>query len=65
MKPNDIINGALPGLIAGCVLYVISSFVGPIMGPGWSDVLQGLSFFVGLIWVVIGIRRKQSAQKQI
>jgi hypothetical protein len=65
MKPNDIINGALPGFIAGCVLYVISSFVGPILGPGWSDVLQGLSFFVGLIWVLIGIRRKQSAQKQV
>lgn len=65
MKSSDIINGALPGLIAGCILYVISSFVGPIIGPGWSDLLEGLSFFVGLIGVVIGIRRKQAAQKQI
>jgi hypothetical protein len=65
MKSNDIINGALPGLIAGCILYVIGGFVGPIIGPGWSDLLQGLSFFVGLIWVAIGIRRKLSAQSQI
>jgi hypothetical protein len=65
MKSSDIINAALPGLIAGCILYVISGFLGQIIGPGWSDLLQGLSFFVGLIWVVIGVRRKQSAQGQI
>jgi hypothetical protein len=65
MKSSDIINGALPGFIAGCILYVISSFVGPIIGAGWTDLLQGLSIFVGLIWILVGIRRKQSAQKQI
>jgi len=64
MKSSDIINAALPGVIAGCILYVISSFVGPIIGPGWTDLLQGLSIFAGLIWVLLGIRRKQSAQKQ-
>jgi hypothetical protein len=64
MKSSDIINGAIPGFIAGCILYVISSFVGPIIGPGWTDVLQGLSIFVGLIWILLGIRRKQSAHKE-
>ncbi len=52
------------GFIAGCILYVISSFVGPIIGAGWTDVLQGLSILVGLVWILLGIRRKQSAQKQ-
>ena len=65
MKSSDIINAALPGFIAGCILFVISSFVGPVIGPGWTDLLQGLSFFVGLVWILIGIRRKQSAQKQV
>ena len=64
MKSSDIINGAMPGIIAGCILYVISSFVGPIIGAGWTDVLQGLSILVGLVWILLGIRRKQSAQKQ-
>ncbi len=64
MKSSDIINGAMPGFIAGCILYVISSFVGPIIGAGWTDVLQGLSILVGLVWILLGIRRKQSAQKQ-
>jgi hypothetical protein len=43
---------------------VISSFLGPIIGAGWTDLLQGLSIFVGLVWILLGIRRKQSAQKQ-
>jgi hypothetical protein len=65
MKSSDIINGAMPGFIAGCILYVISSFVEPIIGAGWTDVLQGLSILVGLVWILLGIRRKQSAQKQL
>ncbi len=64
MKSSDIINGAMPGFIAGCILYVVSSFVGPIIGAGWTDVLQGLSILVGLVWILLGIRRRQSAQKQ-
>jgi hypothetical protein len=64
MKSSDIINGAIPGFIAGCILYVISSFVGPIIGAGWTDVLQGLSILAGLVWILLGIRRKQAAQKQ-
>jgi hypothetical protein len=63
MKSGDVINGILPGFIAGCVLYVISSFVGPMIGPGWTDVLQGISIFVGLIWALLGIRRRQSRDK--
>jgi hypothetical protein len=49
MASSDIVNGAIPGIIAGCLLYLISSFVGPIIEPGWTDLLQGLSVFVGLI----------------
>jgi uncharacterized membrane protein YeaQ/YmgE (transglycosylase-associated protein family) len=64
MKSSDIINGAMPGFIAGCILYVIGSFVGPIIGAGWTDVLQGLSILVGLVWILLGIRRRQAAQKQ-
>lgn len=65
MKSSDIINGAMPGFIAGCILYVVSTFVGPIIGAGWTDLLQGLSIVVGLVWILLGIRRKRSAQKQI
>jgi hypothetical protein len=64
MNSSDVINGALPGIIAGCVLYVISSFAGPIIGPGWTEVLQGISIFAGLIWALLGIRRRQSRDKQ-
>ena len=64
MKSSDIISGAMPGFIAGCILYVISSFLGPIIGAGWTDMLQGLAIVVGLVWILLGIRRKQSAQKQ-
>ena len=65
MTSSDVINAAMPGLIAGCILFVIGSFAGPIIGAGWTDLLQGLSIFVGLIWVLLGIRRKQSARRQI
>jgi hypothetical protein len=57
MKPDDFIKAVLPGFIGGGVLYTISSFVGPISGPGWREILHGLSFFVGLIWVLIGYLR--------
>jgi hypothetical protein len=63
MKSSDVINGALPGFIAGCILFVISTFAGSIIGPGWTDLLQGLSIFVGLIWILLGIRRKQATHK--
>jgi hypothetical protein len=65
MKSGDIINAAMPGFVAGCILFVISTFVGPIIGPGWTDLLQGLSFFVGLVWILLAVRRKQSAHKQV
>ncbi len=64
MNANELIRAALPGVIVGCVLYLIGGLVGPGLGPGWTDVIQGLSFFVGLIFVVIGVRRSQKAVKR-
>lgn len=53
------IAAALPGLVVGCVVYLAGSLLGPRFGPGWTDVLQGSSFFVGLILIVIGVRRRR------
>jgi hypothetical protein len=63
MKQDDLIKAVLPGIIAGGILYVISSFVGPILGSGWGDLLHGLSFFVGLIWVGIAALRFSFARR--
>jgi len=64
MDVNLLIKGLLPGAIVGSVIYVLGAVVGPIMGAGWQDVIQGLSFFIGLIFALICIlifRRKQEA----
>ena len=58
MTPNDLLRAALPGVIVGCGLWVIGALVGRALGPGWTDVIQGSSFFIGLIWVVVGVRRR-------
>src|SRR5262252_5348866 len=50
MTPNELLRAALPGIIVGCSLWAIGALVGPKMGPGWTDVIQGSSFFIGLIW---------------
>jgi hypothetical protein len=57
MKPDDLKKAVLPGIIAGGILYVISTLVGPGLGPGWRDVLQGLSVVVGMTWVGIAVLR--------
>jgi hypothetical protein len=57
------IGAALPGVIVGCVLYLAGGVVGPRIGPGWADVIQGSAFFVGLIGAVLGVRRAQRLKK--
>lgn len=52
------------GVHRGLPPLVISSFLGPIIGAGWTDLLQGLAIVVGLVSILLSIRRKQSAQKQ-
>jgi hypothetical protein len=56
------VGAALPGLVVGCVVYLVGVVVGPRIGPGWSDVLEGSAFFVGLIGIVIGVRRARRRQ---
>jgi hypothetical protein len=60
MTPNELLRAALPGIIVGCSLWAIGALVGPKMGPGWTDVIQGSSFFIGLVWAAVGVRRKAS-----
>jgi hypothetical protein len=60
MAPNELLRAALPGIIVGCSLWAIGALVGPKIGPGWTDVIQGSSFFIGLIWAAVGVRRKAS-----
>ena len=59
MSTKELIVAGLPGFIAGCILFFAGSLVRPVLGSGWQDVLQGSSFFVGLIWAVISIRRRK------
>jgi hypothetical protein len=59
LRGKDPIAAALPGLVVGCVVYLAGSLVGPKLGAGWTDVLQGSSFFVGLLLIVIGVRRNR------
>ena len=63
MDPNTLIRAALPGAIAGGVVYVVGTFIGPRIGPGWQDILQGGAFFVGLIWIAIGVTRAAKRAK--
>jgi hypothetical protein len=57
---SELIKTALPGVIIGCVIYVLGAFLGPILEPGWQEVIQGLSFFIGLIAIlVLALRRRQ------
>jgi hypothetical protein len=63
MDANDLLKAALPAAIAGGAVYVVGSFVGPRMGPGWEDIIHGGAFFVGLIWLLINIRRKAPSAK--
>lgn len=59
MDANELVKTALPGVIVGCVIYVLGAFLGPILGPGWQDVIQGLSFFIGLICVLLLVLRRR------
>jgi len=62
MKPSKLI---LPGLICviGAVLYGIGAAYGPRIGPGWSDLLEGLADFVmlgGGVWLIARLVRAVS-----
>lgn len=59
MSTNELIVAGLPGFILGCILFFAGGLVGPILGSVEQDVLQGSSFFIGLIWAVISIRRRK------
>ena len=64
MSTKELIVAGLPGFILGCILFFAGGFVGPILGSGGQDVLQGSSFFVGLIWAVISIRRRKGRSQR-
>jgi Na+(H+)/acetate symporter ActP len=60
---NELIKTTLPGVIVGCAIYVVGALLGPILGPGWEEIIQGLSFFIGLICVLLLVlhRRQRDA----
>jgi hypothetical protein len=62
-KGRDPIAAALPGFVVGCALYVAGSLLGAKLGPGYTEILQGSSFFVGLIVIVIGVRAWRRKQR--
>ncbi len=67
MAANELLKTALPGVIIGCVIYALGAFLGPILGPGWQDVIQGLSFFIGLISMLVLVlhrRHRDAAGKK-
>jgi hypothetical protein len=64
MSGKDLIVTALPGFILGWVLFFGGGLFGPMLGPGWQDLLQGSAFFIGLIWVVIAVRRRSQAPRR-
>jgi hypothetical protein len=64
MNANDLIVAALPGFILGCALFLGGGLLGPTLGPGWQDVVQGSAFFIGLVWVVIAVRRNTKTPRR-
>ena len=44
-----LVRGVTVGLIVGGVLYTVSTVIGSLLPPGWEDLLQGVSVFVGFI----------------
>jgi hypothetical protein len=64
MTASELIRAALPGIIVGCGLSVIGALIGRAIGPGWTDLMQASAFFIGLIWALIGVRRKASMTKR-
>jgi hypothetical protein len=66
MQQTDLFKAILPGIIVGGALYIIGTFLSPILGPGWGDILHGLGGLVGLILVGIGafgVLRRASAER--
>lgn len=61
MTSNDLLRATLPGLIIGCGLWVIGALVGRAVGPGWTDVIQGSSFFIGAIGIVVAFPGKRTS----
>jgi hypothetical protein len=67
MQQADLIKAILPGIIVGAVLYLIGTFLGALLGPGWGDILHGLAGLLGLILVGIGafgVLRRAAAQSK-
>ena len=54
----DVVLGAGIGLVLGAVLYALSSAIGPRLPAGWTELLQGISGFIGLTVALLGIRRR-------
>jgi hypothetical protein len=59
---NTLLKAALPGVIAGCAVYLAGAFLGPSLRPGGQGILQGGASSIGLIGVVIGVRRQRRAR---
>jgi hypothetical protein len=61
LSPNDLVRALIPGLIVGGILWGFGAIAGPQFGPGWEDVIEGGAFFVGLVVVLVSLRRKTRA----
>jgi hypothetical protein len=47
-------------VIAGA-LYGLGGSLGPHIGPGWEDILEGIAMFVGIAGMALGVGRLSRA----
>jgi hypothetical protein len=62
MTPSALARAVLPGIIVACGIWVIGLLAGRPLGPAWTGTIQSSSFFIGLIWIFIGIRLRARAE---
>ena len=48
-------------LVIAAMLYGLGGLLGPRIGPGWDNILEGIAMFVGIAGMALGAGRLSRA----
>jgi len=64
MTVSDLVAMARLPVLVGVALWFAGGLLGPRLGAGWTDLIQGLAVFVALVWIAVAATLQLRARRR-